>query len=148
MKTFTLVVCGTPRPGGSKTPFFNRRTGKLGVKPDNKHTAKWMSEVRKAAAEQYDGPLLLGPVYMQYNFRMPRPKIHFRSGKFSHVLKDDAPYWHTNTPDLTKIIRSTEDALTGIVYKDDSQVCTRDEVKRYCEVDERPGVIITLYEIQ
>lgn len=148
MNPITIVVHGIPRPGGGKIAGFNRRTGKMFVRPDNPRTAPWRADVAAAAAQQYSGPLLTGPVLMVYDFIFPRPKSHYGTGKNANVLKPSAPRFHTIKPDLTKIIRSTEDALTGIVYKDDSQVCTRDEVKRYCEVDERPGVIITLYEIQ
>lgn len=142
-----INVSGIPRPGGSKTLAFNFKTKKHYMRDAGKYTAAWRKTVTRAALEQYFGDMLLGPVYMSYEFRFPRPKNHFRTGKFSHVLKDDAPTWHTNTPDLTKIIRSTEDSLIGIVYKDDSQVCNRDELKRYCNDGEEPGVTVTVIEI-
>ena len=37
-----------------------------------------------------------GPVAMTATFYFSRPKSHFRTGKFAHVLKPDAPLWHTN----------------------------------------------------
>ena len=41
-------------------------------------------------------------------------------------------------------MRSTEDAMTGIVYQDDSQVCTGNVEKRY---GIRPGAMICVASI-
>lgn len=147
MKPITIVVHGIPRPGGGKIAGFNKRTGKMFVRPDNPRTAPWRQDVAGAAAQQYSGPLLTGPVLMVYSFLFPRPKSHYGTGKNADVLKPSAPRFHTTKPDLTKIIRSTEDALTGIVYKDDSQVCFRQEQKLYCNEGERPGVTIRIEAI-
>ncbi|MBX9687372.1 MAG: RusA family crossover junction endodeoxyribonuclease [Candidatus Obscuribacterales bacterium] len=138
-----LEVLGIARPGGSKTPGMTK-AGRLFVRPANPKTAEWMDEVRKAAVKQYAGPLLSGPIEMHFDFRFPRPKKHFTKGG---LLKPNAPEWHTNKPDLTKIIRSTEDALTNIVWKDDSLVCKRSEEKRYCSLTEFPGVLMVIREI-
>ncbi|MBX9937682.1 MAG: RusA family crossover junction endodeoxyribonuclease [Candidatus Obscuribacterales bacterium] len=114
------------------------KSGKMFVRDASPLTAIWRDQVAKAAKAQYTGELLTGPVLMFLDFRFARPKSH---------TKRYQPHWHITTPDLTKIIRSTEDSLTGIVYKDDSQVCTRTESKRYCNPGEEPGVTIYLTEI-
>lgn len=142
-----IEVFGIPRPGGGKMPGRNKKTGKLFVRPDNENTAVWRGDVQIAVMAQYKGPLLHGPIQMSYEFRFPRPQNHFGSGVNCLTLKKTAPRWHTNKPDLTKIIRSTEDALTGLVWIDDCKVCKRDEIKRYCHLDERPGVEIFITEI-
>ncbi|MCA9817082.1 MAG: RusA family crossover junction endodeoxyribonuclease [Cyanobacteria bacterium HKST-UBA01] len=148
MSIHTIVVRGIPRPGGGKIGGYNKQTGKTFVRPDNPRTKFWRQDVVAAAAAQYKGPLLLGPVRMQYIFVFPRPKSHYGTGKNADKLKVNAPYWHTTKPDLTKIIRSTEDALTGIVYKDDSQVCDRDERKIYLtSLNDKPGVVISIEEL-
>lgn len=139
-------VFGIPRPGGSKTPGL-RKNGSLFVRPASKHTSSWMAAVKDAAAKQYTGPVLSTALQAAYEFRFPRPKRHFKGGRIGGVVKVDAPIWHTSKPDLTKIIRSTEDALTGIVWKDDAQVSSRRDRKRYCLSNEQPGVTITILEI-
>ena len=139
-----IDVVGIPRPGGSKTAAFNKKTGKGFCRPANPHTAEWRQDVLSSAIGQYQGELLVLPLTVHYDFRFPRPKTHYRSGKNSHMLKETAPDAHSTKPDLTKIIRSTEDALTGIVWRDDSQVCHADAFKRYCNTDEKPGVTITI----
>lgn len=148
MSVYTIVVIGIPRPGGGKIGGINRQTGKSFVRPDNPKTEFWRQDVQAAALKQYKGPLLTGPIRMTYSFVFPRPKSHYGTGKNANTLKPNAPYWHTNKPDLTKIIRSTEDALTDIVYKDDSQVCDRDEKKIYTtSLFNKPGVSITIEEL-
>ena len=137
-----IVVEGTPRPGGSKTPG-KTKSGKLFVRDANPLTAVWRAEVAKAAKQQYSGDLLDGPVMMRIHFRFARPKSHFKK---NGELKETAPYWYTIRPDLTKVIRSTEDALTGIVWKDDARVCSRAEQKRYCNLGEAPGTTMFIWE--
>lgn len=36
-----------------------------------------------------------GPLQMELYFFFGRPKSHYRTGKFSHILKPDAPLWFT-----------------------------------------------------
>ncbi len=137
-----IEVFGVPRPGGSKIPGINKQ-GKQYVRPASKYTAEWMQTVRLAARAQYKGRLLGDAVVMDLEFRMPRPKYHFRK---NGTLTNGAPTSHTKTPDRTKLLRSTEDALKGIVFKDDCQVCMGETIKRYCTVDEKPGVSIVIQE--
>jgi len=72
---------------------------------------------------------------------MPRPKYHFGTGRNAGKLKDNAVYWCETTPDALKLTRSTEDALTGIAWKDDKQVVDLHVKKIY---GERPGAIIRI----
>lgn len=57
-------------------------------------------------------------------FAMARPKGHYRTGRNAHLLRDGAPPYPAGTPDLSKLCRATEDALTdaGVVWADDAQV--------------------------
>jgi len=68
-------------------------------------------------------------------FQKTRPKSHFRTGKFSHILKDDSPRFPTDAPDTTKLFRAVEDACTGIVYKDDAAVVRQVVTKEYGKLD-------------
>lgn len=62
-----------------------------------------------------------GPVTLRLRFVLKRPKGHYGSGKNVNVLKLNAPYFHTSKPDALKLARGVEDALTGVLYRDDSQ---------------------------
>lgn len=138
-KVITFFVPGIPKPGGSKVAGFNKTTGKGFVRPANKYTKGWMQTVAYFAHKEYDGEILTGPIRLILTFVMPRPKNHYGTGRNANVLKSTAPFWHTKTPDRTKLMRSTEDALKGIIWKDDSQVCTGGCDKMY---GEKTGVLI------
>ena len=153
MKTNSIqfVVYGTPAPGGSKVGFpFKRKDGSTGVAmaPASKKTKPWMALVKSAAMEAYDGPLLTGAIETRMNFFFDRPQGHYRTGKYSGQLKDSAPEKKTTSPDLTKLVRSTEDALKGILWHDDSQVVMQRNSKPFCDPGERPRVEITVIPLE
>lgn len=74
-----------------------------------------------------------------------RIKGHYGTGKNAGVLKsrfvDAMPEVR---PDCTKLVRSTEDALEGVIWRSDAQVCVQENAKVYVERD--PGVIITIMD--
>lgn len=58
-------------------------------------------------------------VSIDVTFWFSRPKSHFTTkGKLSSCYQSR----HTTRPDTDKLIRAVLDALTGIAYRDDSQV--------------------------
>ncbi len=135
----SFFVPGIPAPGGSKIAGFSSKTGRGFVRPASKKTKPWMAVVSFYAQQYYKGEILTGPLRLSMTFFMPRPKSHYGTGRNAGVLKLTAPYWHTSMPDRTKLLRSTEDALKGIVWKDDSQVCAGPVEKQY---GEKTGVYI------
>lgn len=111
-----------PRPQGSK-----RHVGR-GILVESSDTATWREAVKQAAMvarEDQEGVIFPAPlpVRLAITFHFKRPKKHYHVRKIETVLRDDAPYYMTSRPDLSKLIRSTEDALTtAAVWDDDSQV--------------------------
>lgn len=76
-------------------------------------------------------------------FYFPRPKSHFRTGKYSTHLKQTAPDLHTAKPDASNLIKFVEDALQQCkkwdgFYKDDSQIVEIKAEKQYCTIKEQP----------
>jgi len=69
-------------------------------------------------------------------FRFPRPKSHFRTGKYADVLKDNAPYYHTSTPDADNLAKFVCDSLNGIFWKDDKVISYLTVVKKYSPTPE------------
>jgi Holliday junction resolvase RusA-like endonuclease len=140
-------VLGTPKQQGSKRAFINKHTGFAGMKDDNEtETNRWRDDVVHAAREEMpDGWVALeGPLRVTEIFRFARPKYHYRTGRFSHLLRDDAPIYHSVAPDLDKLLRSTGDALTTVgVYRDDCQISDFGNSKKvYCAPGELPGAAI------
>ena len=84
----------------------------------------WREAVKAAAAEAMGGRLpATGPVTLTVYFHFPRPKGHYGTGRNAARLKPSAPRAPLGPPDLSKLIRSTEDALTeASVWRDDSLV--------------------------
>jgi crossover junction endodeoxyribonuclease RusA len=130
-------VHGLAQTQGSKRAFpFKRRDGRLGVavSDDNPKGKAWKSQVADAAREAMflAGRVLTAePVILEMVFVMLRPKSHFGSGRNAAVLKDSAPRFPAGKPDVLKLTRAVEDALTGIAWRDDSQVIHLNSAKVY-----------------
>lgn len=95
------------------------------TKDSNPKGKAWMQSIR-AVAEQVtdDSPLLLGPVGLGVEFYLTRPLSHFGTGRNAGLVKPSAPGpLHCYKPDIGKLMRPVEDALTGVVYADDAQIC-------------------------
>lgn len=135
MDAVTFTVAGmAPAPQGSK-----RHVGG-GVMVESCKTVKpWRVLVAQAAAAA-GVTLIRGPVSMSCVFLFARPKGHYGA----KGLKPSAPRWHAVKPDASKLIRSTEDALSGVLFEDDARVVSTTAMKRYCTADELPGAIITV----
>jgi len=91
----------------------------------------WRHYVAAEAAKVYDGPLLEGPVMLAVTFDRVRPKSHFGTGKNADVVKDSAPSEPTGKPDSLKQVRAIEDAMSGVIYRDDSQIVKHSICKRW-----------------
>lgn len=140
-------VVGTPGPQGSKTAFVNKKTGRAQMKESSAKVTPWRQDVvaaaAKAAVEQDWHPPREIRVVAVFTFR--RPQHHYRTGKFSHELRPNAPVWHTNKPDLDKLARSTLDALTtAAVIGDDAHVCDLHPMKIWANAGEAIGAYIVI----
>jgi Holliday junction resolvase RusA-like endonuclease len=130
MDELTFWVPGIPQPGGSKRGFFNHKTGHVIITEDAKRSKDWRASVSQAAS-QVAKEMLTVPLKVRFDFVFPRPKGHFGTGKNAGVLRKTAPAFPAGRPDVLKCSRSTEDALTGILWRDDSQIVTEMLTKRY-----------------
>jgi Holliday junction resolvase RusA-like endonuclease len=125
-----FVVTGLAEPAGSKRAFVNPKTGRAIVTDANRSSAPWKREVAEAARAAMNGDLLIdGPINLTIVFHVPRPKGHF--GK--RGLRPSAPPYPAVKPDLLKLARGVEDALVGVVYRDDSQIVIEQLRKLYGE---------------
>lgn len=152
----SFFVHGTPKPGGSKRGFYIKKLNRVVITDANKKTKPWMDSVASAATEAYKGEPVIEPVNLQTVFIFPRPKGHYGTGRNAGKLKASAPKYHTVKPDRTKVLRSTEDAMKGIVWRDDSQVVaggttkvyvrSRDSVQSKDEELTYPGVRVIVHK--
>lgn len=135
-------VDGTPAPQGSKRAFHHAATGKIIMAESSAKVKPWRQAVASAARDAMAGnaPALVS-LRMFAVFYFPRPKAHFNS---KGALKPNAPAYVAKTPDLSKLQRSTEDAMTGIVYRDDSQIVQLDLRKMFANPGQSLGARISI----
>lgn len=117
--TITFYVSGRPRPAGSKRAI-PLKSGRIIVTDTSGEKGKtWRGDVRDAAKGVFSGPPLEGALSITVVFFLRRPKGHMKK---DGSVKPSAPQYHTGRPDTTKLLRAVEDALTGIVWRDDAQI--------------------------
>ena len=150
-RNLEVFVPGTPIQQGSMKAFPIRRSnGSLGVSmvhnKGNLLTA-WRERIRVALIEKYpeelDGTQTDGgyfkqyvPVVLEVTFYLAKPK--------SNKLKEPS----NKKADLDKLVRAVNDALSGLVFYDDSQVVEINASKEW-ETEEHPeGLFLRVKEFQ
>lgn len=151
-----FTIPGRAQPAGSKSaiPFVKGKNPdgslKLGValrdgtKESAERHAAWRERVSSFAAQAMSAAARLpvsGALVLSVRFVFTRPKGHLRK---RGQLSKSAPRHHTTYPDLTKLVRALEDALTGIVWVDDKQVAEHRTNKAYGPRDETLVVVTAL----
>lgn len=140
-------VRGRSAPKGSGRAILNRKTGRAQYVPsgsgaNQKALRSWDAAVREAAAAAVAGalapPFVGVPLAVQIVFRLGRPAGHW--GK--QGLKPSAPAYPITKPDADKLARSTLDALTGILFDDDSRIVRQVVEKAYAAVGDEGATII------
>ena len=112
---------------------------------------KWRGRIETAATQAMRDMQLAAPfmfdVVLSAEFVLPRPPSHYKpNGDLTAAAKRDRA--HPGKPDLSKLVRAVEDALSGIVYGDDAQVQRYGAVfKRYAERGGRGGVIVEVKRV-
>ena len=134
---------GQPRPRA-----FARKFGaKWQARVYDAGTAEgWKSQVALAVKALNKGIVIPdGPIRVNSSFYFRRPKSHFRTGKNAHLLRDDAPEWHTQKPDRDNLDKAVLDALTQLgCWSDDCQVCAGEISKRWAPLGSGPGCLLEI----
>jgi Holliday junction resolvase RusA-like endonuclease len=127
-----FVVLGTAQPGGSKRAFRHNRTGRVMVTDANRNAKPWQAIVAATGHEAMNGrrPFDMA-LEVTFTFYRQRPAGHFGTGRNHGELRDAAPVYPITRPDALKLSRAAEDALTGICWRDDSQIVDEHLHKRY-----------------
>ena len=139
-RTISFRVHGTPAPMGSK-----RHVGNGKMIESSKAVKPWRQDVASAAVDALppEGWTPMdGPLGLHVMFIFPRPASHYGTGRNAALLKPSAPAYKQSAPDLSKLVRSTEDALTDAgVWRDDARVAHILAEKTY---GDSPGAVITI----
>src|SRR5690606_28628451 len=97
--------------------------------------------VRMAAQAAYNGPPLECPVRCDVTFVFPRQQNKVWK------TRDMPRYWHTKKPDRDNLDKAVMDALSGLLWRDDCQVCYGTIQKYHAAGDEQPHVEILVSEL-
>jgi len=144
MAMFEFFIPGIARTSGSHKSYGGRITHA------GDYTKQWMDTIAWCVLKEVGRMCLLeGPIKLTIVFYKERTKGDFRTrqGRTSKLLKPSAPPYPIKRPDLTKLVRAAEDALTKVIWKDDSQVVIQDTRKEFCSGDQKPGVYIKIEEL-
>ena len=130
MTALAFFVPGKPQTAGSKTAVpMGSRMGVIeaGTKESRARKKTWRGDLRDGAlrameqlpvadlTELLDAPLAVTMVIVRR-----RPATHIRA---NGTVKDwAAPLLPVQRPDTVKIVRAAADALTGVLWDDDSQI--------------------------
>ena len=161
--TVTFEVSGLPKPQGSKIAivyppkdlvstlykiaksnsprkaFYANVNAGL-IDQQSKALNEWRDEVKKEAIKAYGANAPIDEaVCVTATFLMPRPKNHYRTGVHAGTVKDSAPHFQITRPDVDKLERAIYDAITGVVFADDSQVVRSLSIKDYARHREHVG---------
>jgi len=93
--------------------------------------AKKKKELLEACMIYAPKTAIEGPLRVDLLFNIERPRSHYRTGKYSHLLKDKyvGTNFHTQKPDIDNLRKFVMDALNGVFWIDDCQICEGDTLK-------------------
>lgn len=110
--SLTFTVYGTPGPQGSKKYMGQSGKGRAILKEVSGKVKPWRAAVVEATVDPLR-PALDGPLSVRMVFTLKKPSAAPKRTRT----------WPCKTPDLSKLARSTEDALTDAgVWADDARV--------------------------
>lgn len=145
----SIFIAGDPKPQARQKfrCVKSKKTGKymaMGYHVQNKWRDKVQAFFQKRT-EYYDTAIKI-----DLHFIFNRPKIHFRTGKFSHLLKMPAKKYVTATPDKDNLCKAVLDGMGDAnVFKNDSIVSDGRTSKRYVSKDfPTAGVYIIITHLE
>lgn len=112
-----VIVYGSPAPQGSKKFVGTTKTGRGLMVESSKKVKPWRQDVKLAAQQAREAYALQapmdGPLSVSMVFTMPKPASAPKTRRT----------WPDKKPDVSKLARSTEDALSDAgLWVDDARV--------------------------
>ena len=136
----SFFVRGTPMPKGSTTKMPGGAYVPAGSTTSRAKMGQWREDVRHEAQRHMDGkPPFTGAVRLFVEFSLMPPRTTIRKYQWGWLP-------HTRKPDVDKLLRAVCDALTGVVWCDDAQVCVVALNKHYAW-DGITGAIVNVERI-
>lgn len=150
-----VIVRGAPVPSGIRPVPIKGRDGqthsRLAEGRDSQHEKRiksWRARVAAAGVDAMAGrDVYTGPVAVELRFLRPRTVSQLGTGRNSGQVKASTPAFPTTRPDVLKLARLVEDALTAVVWKDDAQIVDERLVKIYVPQNRPPGVRVRVWQL-
>lgn len=151
----TITVFGMPAPQGSKRFVGTSKAGRGILIESSAKVRPWRQDVKSAAMDtcSRENPMQVdhehgcarinGPINVHMIFTLPKPKSAPKRTRS----------WPDRKPDLSKLVRSTEDALTDAgVWEDDARIVQLVATKCYpgegADSLHIPGCVIHISEVK
>ena len=140
-----FTVFGTPAPQGSKKFVGTDNAGRGILVESSKKVKPWRMDVKEAAeaARKAHGCTLDGPLVVAMVFTVKKPGSAPKSRQT----------WPDRMPDLSKLLRSTEDAITDAgLWADDARVVRYDKLAKVFPGEDpdalaAPGVRVRISQV-
>lgn len=141
-----IIVHGDPAPQGSKKFVgLAKSTGRGILVESSKRVKPWRQDVVKAAREAMTGFTTLdGALVVKMVFTLPKPASAPKRRRT----------WPNKKPDVSKLARSTEDALvTAGAISDDARIVEYTRLAKVFRGEDRdaldsPGVLIEIHRLE
>lgn len=130
----------------------------------------WKKTIRFHSTHSAAQGRIEGPIRVDIEFIMPRPKNHYGTGRNEGLIKASSPDWPEPVPDKDNLEKTVFDALSPIstraaeklrpeqrsdpvynfsgLWRNDSQVCSGLVEKRYHRHTELPGAIVVVSRLE
>lgn len=138
------VPVGQPRPRArafngraqmyEQRQIVNKNTGERKAHP----IVAFKATTRHIASSIYHGAPLTGPLRIDVQFVFPRTSSQVWKKRAMPRLR------HIKKPDRDNCEKALLDALTGIIFADDCQVCAGEVTKWIASGDEQPHVLVSV----
>ncbi len=145
----SFFVPGTPVPQPRARVTTRGKVARAYV-PSGHPVHAWRQAIALVGQNAWRKPPLDQAIGADWWFWVPRPKSHYGTGKNAGKLKPSAPKHPTSRAhgDAKNLLTAAEDALEGILYRDDTLLCDSLPRKRYATPEQPAGVRVTLYTLE
>ena len=127
----TIIEFTAQYPPTSLKRHRHSKFGKHTYDPSSKEKSEFISKIHTFIPKKP----LEGPIKAELNFYEKRPKSHYRTGKFSNILKKNAAKFNMSKRDIDNFVKFVLDSLNKKMYVDDSQIFELVCGKYYSESD-------------
>ena len=139
----TIRIPGPPQGKGrartvKKGSFTHSYTPKNTALYENLIKVLAMQEMEKTGARMIDGPVKM---IIEAYYEIPKSTSKRQRAEMERGIKKPC-----KKPDVDNIVKAAGDALNGVAYRDDVQICDLRIIKRYTTSDINSQVIISIEE--